>query len=62
MRKLCLYRATNRLKIICYGDLHEGFSTEGDAKWICAKCFRDLKEKIKWKVIDDSADKVEKAE
>ena len=62
MRKLCLYRATNRLEIICYGELHKGFSTEGDAKLICAKCSRNLKEKSKWKVIDDSADKVEKAE
>lgn len=30
--------------------LAEGYVTEDNRRWICAQCFRDLKEEMDWKL------------
>ncbi len=30
--------------------LTEGYVTEDNRRWICAQCFRDLKEEMDWKL------------
>lgn len=31
-------------------DLHEGYCTMQDSRWICEECFHDFKEMFGWKI------------
>ena len=33
-------------------DLHRGYRTADDYRWICEDCFNDFKEMFEWKVIN----------
>ncbi len=32
------------------GDLHEGYATQDNYRWICDTCFDDFKKQFEWKV------------
>jgi len=32
------------------GDLHEGYVTADDYRWVCDECFADFKERFAWKL------------
>jgi hypothetical protein len=34
-------------------DLHEGYTTEDEYRWICERCYRDFKDQFQWHVKDD---------
>jgi transposase-like protein len=34
--------------------LTEGYATEGNYRWICPKCFRDLKDEMGWTLASNS--------
>jgi hypothetical protein len=32
------------------GDLHEGYATEDEYRWICETCYQDFREQFRWTV------------
>jgi hypothetical protein len=32
--------------------LREGYASEDDYRWICAKCFADFRDRFAWKVVE----------
>ena len=31
-------------------DLHEGYTTDDDYRWICEQCFTDFRERFQWQL------------